>query len=331
MVAYQDQDKLLGLPLPIRPRWLIYNQTAFAQAGLQPPSPTWTPDDFLAAAQVLTQGEGERKHYGYVPLADPARDLLFFIGQFGGRLTRGSGSEARPNFDDPLVVRAIQWYIDLSRVHKVMPPLVFPYRRGQPLDDQSSAIIRAGRAAMWFDLTTQRFEPQGFTLGIAMPPLGKGSLSGSDFTSQGLFISASSAHATPCWKWISFLSGDSATARDGIPARASVATSDGFLGGIPAEQSGLYKAYVDRLKRAEPIDETLVLRTIDLYWFYLALDHTLADHADLARELDAAQRTTSAVLDCLDDGGTAAACALQVDPTYQGYNVEVPGGGTGSG
>ena len=152
LAPYQRSGGLFGLPYAATLRTLTYNKTAFDAAGIKPPTYQWKPDDFLAAAQALTRGEGDKKQFGYVPLGGAQQDMLFFVGQFGGQLIGGSGKDVRPNFTDPKVVQALQWYLDLSTVHKVMPPLKFQYQRDdQGFEDKSYELVQGGRAGMWFD------------------------------------------------------------------------------------------------------------------------------------------------------------------------------------
>src|SRR5205085_7400923 len=68
LTPYQRNGGLFGLPYAFNLRTLNYNRTAFSAAGADPPAYTWKPADFLAAAQALTPGEGDKKHSGYVPL-----------------------------------------------------------------------------------------------------------------------------------------------------------------------------------------------------------------------------------------------------------------------
>jgi ABC-type glycerol-3-phosphate transport system substrate-binding protein len=157
---YQRDGKLYGLPHAFAMRVLYYNRTAFQAAGLEPPTATWTPADFLTAAQALTQGDGPTKQYGYVPAGSGYSDLLFFINQFGADLTRGSGQDIRPNFADPEVVAAIQWYLDLYQVHQVMPEPALTSQPGSPSDTsieaaaaaiRPEALLQSGHAGLWFD------------------------------------------------------------------------------------------------------------------------------------------------------------------------------------
>jgi ABC-type glycerol-3-phosphate transport system substrate-binding protein len=342
---FKRDGGLFGMPYAINLRTLNYNQTAFDAAGIKSPVADWMPADFLAAAQSLTKGEGDKQQFGYVPLNGAQSDMLFFIGQFGGRLTRGAGDDTRANFDDPKVVEAIQWYIDLSQKHKVMPELKFSYKRDDPgFEDKSYELAQSGRAGMWFAQGPSfSFEgpvkfagPDGpprpnFEEGIAALPLGGAGLRSGDFWARGFHIAARSQQAQACWEWLKYLSADASpnNLQGGIPARTSVAESEAFTTQAAPGQVEIYKAYAGALKReGQPGDDPSVLYgRMDMYWFYKAIDEALTKDADLGKGLADARKTTDAFMECLIKSGTPgtpATCANQVDPSYQGWNTEDP-------
>jgi multiple sugar transport system substrate-binding protein len=338
LAPYRRDGGLYGLPYAFNVRTLTYNRTAFEAAGVALPTYAWKPSDFLAAAQALTKGEGEQKQYGYVPLGGIQADMFFFIGQFGARLTRGSGDELRPNFDDPKVAEAIQWYLDLATVHKVMPPIVLSYRRdAPPVEDRSYELVQNGRAAMWFDQGYGMFGgikgeggPQpNFEVGVAPLPIGGGGLRSSELYVRGFHIAAQTQQAQACWEWLKFLSGDASNLQGGIPARTSIAQSEEFAKLAQPGMVEIYQAYAEALKHeGQPGDDpnALYSQKMDLYWFWKAIDDALKGEADLGVGLAAAQKTTTAFIECQLKGGKPATCATEVDPTYQGWNVEEPGG-----
>lgn len=54
------QGVRMGLPKRMNTKVMLYSKDAFDEAGIAYPSPTWTPDDYAAAARVLTRVEGDR-------------------------------------------------------------------------------------------------------------------------------------------------------------------------------------------------------------------------------------------------------------------------------
>jgi ABC-type glycerol-3-phosphate transport system substrate-binding protein len=344
--AYQREGGLFGLPYAVNLRTLNYNKNAFEASGVKPPTADWKPSDFLAAAQALTKGDGDKKQFGYVPTNGAMQDMLFFIGQFGGRLTKGSGDDLRTNYDDPKVVEAIQWYLDLFTVHKVMPELKFPYKRDDPgYEDKSYEYAMGGRAGMWFSQGPMfNFDgpikggdggpqtPQiSFEEGIAALPVGGAGLRSGDFYGRGFHNSAGTQQAQACWEWLKYLSADASPnmLQGGIPARISSAQSEAFTKQAAPAQIQIYQAYADALTReSQPGDDPNVLYgRIDMYWFYKAIDQAMNKGAGLGSGLAEARKTTDAWLDCVAKSGKppkTATCASQVDPDYQGYNTEDP-------
>ncbi|HEU5100062.1 MAG TPA: extracellular solute-binding protein [Roseiflexaceae bacterium] len=346
LAPYQRDAALFGLPYAATLRTLNFNRTAFEAAGIQPPSYQWKPDDFLAAAQALTKGEGDKKQFGYVPLSGAQQDLMFFVGQFGGRLVNGSGRDARPNFDDSKVVQAIQWYLDLNGAHKVMPPVKFPYKRDDPgFEDKSYEYVQNGRAAMWFDQGYGMFGgPEGippvkdprpgaplapnFEVGIAPLPIGGGGLSSSDFYLRGFHISAKTEQSQACWEWLKFLSADVNNLQGGVPARTSVRISETFTKQADPATLALANTYAEALQARGSSGQggdPNAFYGMDSYWFFKALSEAQEKKTPLDQGLAEAQRLTSAFMDCLERAANKpATCAAQVDPKYQGYNTEDP-------
>jgi len=357
---YQRNGGLYGIPYAATLRTLNYNRTALEAAGIAAPTAQWKPDDFLAAAQALTKGDGDKKQFGYVPIGGPQQDMFFFVGQFGGQLVTGSGKDTRPNFTDPKVIEALQWYLDLSAVHKVMPPLKFIYSRDDTnFEDHSYEYVQNGRAGLWFDQGYGMFGggpiasssslkgggpggpggPGGsqppFDVGIAPLPIGAGGLRGGDFYLRGLHISAETQQAQSCWEWLKFLSADVANLQGSIPARTSIMNSDAFIKQASPDMVALAKVYADVLKQQPAQSGTTgdptVIYSMDTYWIYKALTEALDQTTPLDQGLANAQKFTTAYLECMEQNpNKPATCAAQVDPNYKGFSTEdPPDGGPG--
>lgn len=351
--AYQRGGATYGLPSAFNLRTLNFNRTLFDGAGIQVPNGGWDPQDFLAAAQALTTGEGDAKQFGYVALNGVQNDLMFFIGQFGGRLTSGSGQDLRPTFTDPKTVEAVRWYIDLAKTHGVMPPIRLYFKRDDPgFEDKSYEYVQTGRAGMWFDMGYGMFTKDGggmmaeaainggrpgipgpggpeynFEVGVSPLPVGSGGLRSGDFFVRGTHIAAGTENAQACWEWLKFMSTDISTVYGDYPARISVAQGDAYTQQSTPERIEIYNAYADVLKRpGSPGDDPAMLYggQIDTYWLFKAITAVVEDDADLAAELEEAQRLTSAFADCVAGGEKATVCAPKVDPDYQGFNFEDP-------
>jgi multiple sugar transport system substrate-binding protein len=68
-------DKVVGVPALVDNLAIVYNKKLFADAGVAPPSPTWTWDDFRAAAAKLT--DSSKGQYGWLIPADGSEDTVW--------------------------------------------------------------------------------------------------------------------------------------------------------------------------------------------------------------------------------------------------------------
>ncbi|MBE1550675.1 multiple sugar transport system substrate-binding protein [Mycobacterium sp. OAS707] len=68
-------DKIVGVPALVDNLAIVYNKKLFADAGVAPPSPTWTWDDFRAAAAKLT--DPTKGQYGWLIPADGSEDTVW--------------------------------------------------------------------------------------------------------------------------------------------------------------------------------------------------------------------------------------------------------------
>ncbi|KAB8140879.1 extracellular solute-binding protein [Chloroflexia bacterium SDU3-3] len=329
---------IYGLPYTFNTRVLGYNKTIFDSAGIETPTYTWKPDDFLAAAKALTTGSGDKKQYGYIPLGGAISDLSFFITQFGGQLSTGSGKDVQPNFSDPTVVKAIQWYIDLAKVHGVTPKFTLPYSPSDNSSDNSYDMIQKGLGAMWLDSGYGSF-PVGvdgvnsglsWQPGLAPLPLGGAGMQSGDLWVRGFYVSAKTEQQQGCWEWLKFVTSNVNNLNGDLPARISVASSAEFTSSANETQLQMIKIYQEALK--QPSKNNPGLNALysssqfgfDTYWFYKAIDDAIEKDANLAEELKKADELTKANMKCVAETQKPATCAKQTDPEYDGYNTEDP-------
>lgn len=100
------------LPAPVDVQRLYYNRDLFDAAGLEYPSAAWTWEDFEAAAEALTQGEGPNKTYGVY--ADSWWAVwLPYVWQSGGDLISEDGSTC--TLKDAPAVEALEWWSGLAQ------------------------------------------------------------------------------------------------------------------------------------------------------------------------------------------------------------------------
>ena len=101
------KGKVIGMPALVDNLAIVYNKTLFAKAHLAPPSPTWTWDDFRAAAKKLT--DPATKQYGTSYPADASEDSVWhweaMLWEAGGQILNPSNTKAA--FDSPAGLRAM--------------------------------------------------------------------------------------------------------------------------------------------------------------------------------------------------------------------------------
>jgi sn-glycerol 3-phosphate transport system substrate-binding protein len=180
---------------------LYYNADLLAEAGLEPPD-SW--QSWAEAAQALTVREGDNvtrwglqfssdwPYWLFQPLAIGAGQNIFT-------------DDTTVNFDDPAVVEAAQFYIDLSKVYGAMPEGV------QANWGQGPADIASGQTAMVVHSSGSLASILGqadFEVGV-MPIPGKEAGTFASVPGGGnLYIlkGAPQEQQDAAWKFIEFLS-----------------------------------------------------------------------------------------------------------------------------
>ncbi|MCG8350140.1 MAG: extracellular solute-binding protein [Chloroflexales bacterium] len=320
LAPFRRDGQLHGLPAAVNLRVLYANQTLFAQQGLAPPQATWTPNDLLQTAQQLTAPNERDPQYGFASPNRQLNDLAYVLVQSGTSITQGSGAALMPNYTDPQVVAAVQIFLALlqdASPHRQLQG----YTSGPQRYAEFIQLINTGRVGMWFSHTLSPTDSgqRAFETAVAPLPLGERALTAADYwQTGGLYISPQSLHPEACWTWLNYLNSITSGLTRSFPVRRSVAESASFLAEAPVGAAAVYAGYRAALDRApiriDPADTML----LDRFWFYRAVDRALQG-GDLEAELVAAQTMTKQHLACVRGGGSAGACARQVDPTYQGF------------
>ena len=112
----------MALPVALDVGVARYNPKQFTDAGIPLPDRGWTREDFVGAAQRLTQdtdNDGNVDAWGFRPIGLFANWLPFVLQEM---------DEDPINFDtgvvrltDPAALRGLQFWEELGRLHKVMP------------------------------------------------------------------------------------------------------------------------------------------------------------------------------------------------------------------
>jgi ABC-type glycerol-3-phosphate transport system substrate-binding protein len=230
-------EPLWSLPTAVAYQVIYFDKLAFTGAGLPYPVPGWTASEFLAAALALTQWEGnEVTRWGYIPAQMRQPPLL--SAQLNGPLA--VGGELRLTDSD--VVAAVQWLSDLFTVHRVSPWLEEykpPVPRTGTDQQAASALVNAGRAAMWHHRTHLLFNESDENVGVTTVPRGPSGYA-ADPTIYAFAISRGTRYPEVAWQLLHFLSRqppqDALIFKvNPVPARRSVSATIQYWERIPDE------------------------------------------------------------------------------------------------
>jgi multiple sugar transport system substrate-binding protein len=314
---------LYGLPRALNLRALNYNRDLFSAAGLAEPAPDWRPAELLEAARRLTAEEGGEARYGYAAQGPLTDDLLAFLSWQGAPAVALAGGEPAPRFTDEAVAQAIAQYIAL--LSDSSPHREFSGYRNEGGFIGVGGLAEEGRVGMWYSGGLNRMviriggpeeQAQRPDIAVAPPPLGRGGLTGADFSSDAMLIAARSASPAACWEWLKFLGEQSAGLGESFPARSSVATSEAYLSRARPGAAELYAAY--RAALADPASARDPYAGVELFWLFRAVDRAMQGEG-LERELAEAQALTEQYLACVAGGEAPDACATATDPDYAGF------------
>ncbi len=171
MLNSQVGGKTWGVPFQRSTIVLYWNKELFKDAGLDPNRPPATWSELVGMANQLTKKDASGKitQYGIQVPSSGFPYWLFqaFTTQNDVILANESGNAVR--FDDPKVIEALQFWVDLSRKHGVHPQGVVEWGT-TPKD-----FMEKKAAMIWTttgNLTNIRNNAK-FDFGVAMLPAGK--------------------------------------------------------------------------------------------------------------------------------------------------------------
>ncbi len=178
MANSQTGGKIWGIPFQRSTIVMFYNKDAFKEAGLDPDKAPDTWDELVADGQKLVKRDaaGNVSQWG-VEIPSTGFPYWLFQGLTTAnnvRLMNASGTQTF--FDDPAVVQALQFWVDLSGKYKIQPPGTIEWGT-TPKDffERKTAIIWTSTG----NLTNVRNNVH-FAFGVAMLPAhqGRGSPTG---------------------------------------------------------------------------------------------------------------------------------------------------------
>lgn len=164
----QTGGKTYGIPFQRSTPVLYWNKEAFAAAGLDPEVPPANWDEMVEFSKALTirDDSGNVTQWG---VRIPSAGFPYWLFQglttpAGAILANSDGNKT--NFNDPKVVEALQYLVDLSKTHEVMQPGSIEW------GPTPKAFFEGETAMMWTttgNLTNVR-KNAPFDFGVAMLP-----------------------------------------------------------------------------------------------------------------------------------------------------------------
>src|SRR5262245_28722311 len=204
MLNSQTGGKTWGIPFQRSTIVLYWNKEAFKEAGLDPnrPPATWAEQVEFATKLTKRDPSGNVTQWGLEVPSSGFPYWLFqgFTTQNDVLLMNQAGTET--SYDKPAVVEALQYWVDLSQKHKVMPSGIIEWGT-TPKD-----FFEKKTAMMWTttgNLTNVKNNAK-FEFGVAMLPAGKRRGSPPGGGNSHIFkknTPAQQAASLKCIKWIS--------------------------------------------------------------------------------------------------------------------------------
>lgn len=251
--AFRNADgDLVCMPQNLSSLQVYYNADLFAAAGLEPPRPGWTSDDFLATAQALTRNGT----YGVGTEASLMR-LAPFVWSSGGEVVDDADDPTRLTLSDGPSRAAVDFFLDLQLRHGVAPP-----EREERSEDAETRFLRGG-LGMYLD--SRRAVPslrtiEGFRWDVGPLPVAPGGTPSTVLHSDAYCLSREGDPAAG-WRLIEFAmseQGQTTLAASGrtVPSRRDVAQSPAFLD--PEQPPASSQVFLDAAEviRALPVVPT---------------------------------------------------------------------------
>ena len=238
------------LPQNVSSLAVYYNVDLFEKAGLDKPKAGWTWDDFLAAGKKLT-GKGT---YGIGTEASLIR-LAPFVWSNGGEVVDNEDQPTVLTVDQGPAREALDFFLDLSLTHKVVPPDAEEQSQG------SEDRFIAGTIGMYLD--SRKVVPgfrniKGFEWDVAPLPVAPGGEPATILHGDAYCMSKAGKAKDATWKLIEFansVQGQEILAKSGrtVPSRTDVAASPVFL--EPDQPPASSQVFVDVIPsiRAVPV------------------------------------------------------------------------------
>lgn len=232
--AFQQDNKLYGLPKDFSTLALFYNKKAFQAAGLTQPPKTWS--ELREYAKILTVDKNQNgiKQYGFGILPELARQA-FMIEAFGGKLT----SNGKVTFADS-DLKGLQLIVDQYRQDKstVQPTDVGTNSGSEMFGQEKVAMVIEGP---WLIPYLKETFPNVEYATTEVPTVNDKPVTMA--YTVAYVMNQQSRHKSAAWELISYLTGKEGmkawTSQGSVfPTRKSVTTALGY------DKNPLYSPFI---------------------------------------------------------------------------------------
>ncbi len=209
------KGRLCGLPVYAGGAYVFYNAKLFDEAGVPHPPTKWNTDDWtlnamLESARKLTKnwGDFEKGQYGVASTNGlPFEDEIWLFGgeAWPKEAYRDIAKEIR--LDQPECIEALQWWADLSCVHKVAPDA----EAAGALSQAGIGGLAGGRCAMDINGVwsfNSAVSVKDFQWGVAALPKGKALKNG--IYADPIMVARTTKHKEAAFKTMLVITGDEA-------------------------------------------------------------------------------------------------------------------------
>src|SRR5919107_45982 len=238
MDAFKYGGNQVCMPQNVSSLVVYYNVDLFTANDVPLPVAGWTWDEFVEAAEALTQdtdGDGRIDQYGVVVEPSMYR-MVPFVWSAGGEVVDNLDNPTRLTLDTPEAIEGIEKFVSLGASgHNVVPP-----EEEVAAEEDADRFVRGG-AAMF--LQSRREVPtlrqiEDFTWDVA--PLPVISDAATVLHSDAFCMASATADKDAVWNFVEYAVGETGqlilteTGRI-VPSRISVAQSPVFLDGVPVD------------------------------------------------------------------------------------------------
>ncbi len=225
------EGSIYGVPFYTNALGMVYNKTAFENAGLPLPHDGWTWDDFRTAVDALST---DSDHYGFGLQGAWGGTFEWYpwLWAAGGELLTADGTA--PLFNSEAGLEATRYFLDIVTNPRYVPEAAKTWRGWAELGAAfTSEVIAMFEAGDWIISIIDGMDPS-FEWGIA--PLPQHRERASLVGGANWVVNANTRVADAAWRWLEYITGPaSAEVMDGYnrvsanrtaAAGQSIVTSD---------------------------------------------------------------------------------------------------------